>query len=266
MGSIVDISEVLLDAGLSDSVTETERALANTAIKRAEAAVKRYLRYDPVLRERTEFYPQQDISQSRTPSIWEVNSSTAYQRQLATGATEDLFVHHIPIRSITSLWIDYDGRAGQRSGAFGSESLKTSGEDYWMNCDAMDDDGNGMCMDGIIRSQGLWPTVPGSVKITYMAGYSSAELHGQKQQVDASSIVEAVVDEAVRRMLKVIGRGKKTGSGWTGGPITSESLGDYSYSIDSATMGKLVGSSSDLLNESQEKLQPYVNLGYMLGG
>lgn len=266
MGSIADISEVVLDAGLESSITETERALINTSINRAEAAIRRFLRYDPVRRSRTEYYPQADRGNPANPTIWEATDSIAYERQVVAGATTELQVRHVPVRSIANLWIDYDGRFGQQSGAFGSDTLKTAGTDYWMSFDGQDDDGNGISRDGIIRSQGLWPVEAGCVKIEYTAGYSSAELHGQKDLVDATAILESVVDEAIHRLLKVQSRKKRSQVGWVGGPITSEELGDYSYRIDTSTAAKLIGPSSDLMDETVDRLQPFVNLGYELGG
>jgi hypothetical protein len=176
-----------------------------------------------------------------------------------------MIVRHIPVRSITNLWIDYDGRFGQQSGAFGTSTLKTSGTDYWVSFDQHDDNGYGLCWDGIVRSQGLWPLTAGSVKIEYVAGFSAAEFRGQENMVDATAILESVVNEAVRRMLKVQSRKKRSQVGWAGGPITSESLGDYSYSVDSSTAAKLIGPSTDLMGETKERLQQFVNLGYDLG-
>ena len=87
MGNIVDISEVVLDVGLSSSITEEERAFCNVAIVRAEGAVKRHLRYDPVRRSRVEFYPMLDKSKLSQATVWEVNDVVAYQRQYSSGAT-----------------------------------------------------------------------------------------------------------------------------------------------------------------------------------
>jgi hypothetical protein len=264
MGAIVDISEVVLDAGLESSITETERALVNTAIGRAEAAVKRFLRYDPVRRSRIEYYPRGDRTSPGYPTVWEATDAIAYERQVATGATSELILQHLPVRSITNLWIDYDGRFGQRSGSFAASTLKTLGTDYWASFDETDDDGNGVCRDGIIRSQGLWPVTAGSVKVEYVAGYSLAEFHGQKSLIDATAILETVVNEAVRRLLKVQNRKKKARVGWTGGPITSESLGDYSYSMDTDMMAKLIGPGTDLMDESKMRLQEFMNMGIEL--
>ena len=133
MGNIIDISEVLLELGLSSSVTEEERAVTQASITRAEGAVRACLLYDPAYAERTEYYPQESTNTSNRASIWEVNDTIAYQRSSASGQTTELQLRHIPIRAIGSLYIDYDGRFGTRSGSFGVDTLKVLGNDYWAN-------------------------------------------------------------------------------------------------------------------------------------
>jgi len=61
--------------------------------------------------------------------------------------TVELQVQHIPIRSISSLYVDYDGRSGARTGSFTAETLKTQGTDYWANWDGPDSSGNSYCLD-----------------------------------------------------------------------------------------------------------------------
>ncbi len=262
---IADISEVLLEMGLASGETEEERAIANSSLIRAAGAVRRFLQYDPIQLERTEFYPPEDIL-SRGESVWEVNDNQAYLRHRAGRAGAVLCMRHIPIRSITSLFIDYDGRAGTRSGAFGASTEKTEGDEFWPNYDGVDSSGNSFCSDGIIRNQGSWPTVPGSVKVIYVAGYTQEEFHGQDPNIDASPILETVISEAVRRMKRFFGWKKQTAAGHVAGPITSESLGDYSYSVDAAAMERILGGKWDLLGESKERLTEFINYGYQLGG
>jgi len=256
-GIIADISEILLQMGLAASVTETERAIAQEALRVATAAVKRFLRYDPVQATHTEFYPQNDFRRGGRIAIWEVSDTQAYTRELSEFVSNEIQVKHLPIRSITSLKVDYDGRAGTRAGSFGAGTAKVEGTDFWPNYDSEDSAGVKVCKDGIIRSLGAWPDVAGSVKIVYVAGYSDAELHGQDSVIDASAILEAVIDEAVRRVLKVYSRQKRRASGFAG-PFTSESLGSYSYSVDSGIYAKLVGGGMDLLPETEQKLQEFI--------
>lgn len=259
MPSIVDISEVLLELGLSGTCTEEERAITQAALVSATGAIKRHLRYDPTYQEHTEYYPQLAMFRGEAEQIWEVNETSAYLRTLSQFTSNELQLQHLPLRSVTSLKIDYDGRSGARAGSFGAETAKTEGSDFWPNYDGVDSNGVKVCRDGILRSQGVWPEQPGCVKIVYYAGYTDQELRGQDDKIDASPIWEATKDEAVRRVLKIKSRMKQRLAGFSG-PLTSENLGDYSYSVDSATWGKLVGGDRDLLSETIQKLVNFTRM------
>lgn len=263
MARIADISDLLLELGLDDSATDNERALAGLCLTKAEGAVRRYLKYDPVQAERTEYYPNTDFTLQGRATVWETEGDEAFVRRLSDSAVDELQLRHIPIRSISSLKIDYDGRSGTRSGSFDDATEKTEGIDYWPNYDMVDSASNEVCGDGIIRSEGRWPNVPGSVKIVYTAGYTQAELRGQDDVIDASPIWDAVIDEAARRFIKAKQRSKRKLAGFSG-PMSSESLGDYSYSIDTKILDKLAGSSTDILPETAHKLEDFINYGWLL--
>ena len=173
MQHIVDVSEVLLELGLSDSATEEERAVVITSLKRAEGAVRRFLGYDPVKAERTEYYPQRRIGSQRRGGSWEVEGDQAVYRQLSEDATNLLQLKHIPVRSITSLRIDYSGRSGTADGSFGTDTEKTQGSDYWTNIDAVDSEGEGVCLDGLLNGFGSWPLQPGTGQCGSNAGVIS---------------------------------------------------------------------------------------------
>jgi len=266
MGAIVDISEVLLQLGLSSSATDEERAVSSAAIASAEGAVKRFLRYDPGQKLRTEFYPRHDQRIGNVQSIWEVTNTEAYLRQESGASTSELQLQHIPIRSVPAidLRIDYDGKSGARAGTFAAATQKTEGTDFWPNYDLIDSDGNSVCRDGIVRSVGLWPASAGNVKVVYTAGYTPEELHGQDAIIDASPIVEAVIDEARRRVEKMFVRKKSVLGGFAAGPKCSESLGSYSYSIDSSLAAKLYGDTKDLTDATMQRLADYVHWGWEL--
>lgn len=175
---IADISEVLLELGLTATATDKERAVANVSLKKAEGAVRRYLQYDPAQEERTEYYPQFDHRVPERQGIWEANETHAYFRESIEYGMEDLQLKHLPVRSISSLKVDYDGRFGTKTDSFPDSSAWTEGTDFWPNYDRVDGSGNSLCTDGILRAQGGWPSAPGTIKIVYTAGYTDAEFHG----------------------------------------------------------------------------------------
>jgi len=263
MGRIVDISEVLLEMGLSSSPTEEERAIISASIDRAEGAVRRFLDYDPVQATRTEYYPQGDYRNNTGRGVWDVAGSQAIFEQEATGSNNELYLRHIPIRSITSLGIDFDGRGDSNPSA--NYATKTEGSDYWANWEMQDDAGATVCRDGILRSFGIWPETPGSVKIVYIAGYNSDELHGNDTTIDATPIFNAVMNEAIRKAkTKLIG--KKGQTGFASGPLVEESIGHYRYRASEMSGQQTFGGMFDLMPETKDDLQEFVNYGYRLAG
>lgn len=269
-GLIVSLADLLIDLGIGGTATAAQIVIATAALQRAQGAVIRHLHYNPLLLFQTEFYPRMNSNPIDGQGVWEVDNNSAYFRNLTDAATTELQAARLPVREqgslgsqVTSVWIDYDGRSGTRSGAFGSDSLKVEGEDFHPNYDTVDSRGYKVCRDGIFRSEGRWPGLAGSVKITYAAGYTAAELAGTDSVIDASPIREAVMDEAVRRLHKAYSRMKKR-TGFGTGAVSSESLGDYSYSADGALLAQLVGSNSDIMAETALKLESFVNFGAML--
>lgn len=264
MNEIATTDDLLLLLGLSgDEINSEYMQVAVHAIRVAETSVRNFLRYDPTQASRTEYYPT-IAAFSTGYGVYEVNDTQAYIREVVSASTEQLQVRHIPIRSVTSLRVDYDGRFGTRSGSFGASTAWTEGSDFWPQYDMVDSDGNGVCSDGILRSEGRWPDEPGAVKIVYSAGYTSAELKGTDSVIDASSIYDVVIDEARRRFIQAYNL-RKTKAGFTG-PFTSESLGDYSYSVDTTIRTKLIQGDANLLAESMDRLQKFVNYGWMMAG
>jgi len=264
MSKLLDISEVLLELGLGDSATDTERAVIAQAIRRAEGSIRRVLRYDPVYGTRTQFLPAADSDPLGRESVWEANETSAYLRHASRASSDELQVQHLPIRSVTSLAIDYDGRSGTQDGAFATN--KVEGQDFWPNYDSVDASGNKICGDGIIRSVGLWPSTPGSVKVVYVSGYTEGELRGTDAAIDGTPIWESALEEATARAKKSFTRVKKTGVGFVPGIIQSERLGDYQYSLNANSVMSEISSNFDALPNTYERLSEFINYGWQLVG
>lgn len=264
-GRILSLETLLLHLGISDTATATETEIARSCLTRAEGAVIRVLRYDPVMSVRTEYYPSQAIY-SPKEARWEANDTEAFLRTADAAASDELQVTGLPVREADSsgdnpidLRIDYDGRAGTRSGSFGSSTIKVEGSDFYPNYDFHDSNGSRVCRDGIIRSMGLWPQAPKSVKIVYVAGYTAGELAGTDTVLDASPIQEAVLEEATRRFHQAMSKMKQS-QGFTG-PFLTEKLGDYSYSIGEDLQRELLSPNSDVLASTYYKLETFINVG-----
>jgi len=165
--------------------------------------------------------------------------------------------------------VDSAGYFGTASGAFGSGTQWTQGTDYYPLLERPR-----YCPSGLLIATGSWPATPGSVKITYVAGYSRLELAGQAGAdsasdqnsqistggVDASSIAKAVVSTVLLGMNRWAQWKKRATTGWTG-PITNESAGDYSYGIDGASLASILN--VDLPADAVDALEPFCNWGVM---
>jgi hypothetical protein len=260
--AIITVDDVRLELGIT-SPTNLETNTIQQAITRAMGAVRRHLHYDPMQNTRTEYYPQFALGVRARDVVWDVSATKSFVREVGESASNELQLQHLPIRSITSLYVDYDARNGTRTGAFSAENLKVQGTDYWPNFDVTDVLGSKACRDGILQSQGMWPTEPGCVKVTYVAGYTNDEFRGSGGVLDASPIWETVLSEASRRSRRSLVMGKGS-LGLRGGALTSESLGSYSYSVEAGSMNKLFG--GDLSGDSIERLSGFVNFGWTLSG
>lgn len=134
-----------------------------------------------------------------------------------------------PVTAVASVNEQIDGYAGQASGAFGSETLLTAGEDYWVDNLEQSEGNPAMLM----RVGKLWPNAPGSVKVVYTAGYTTVPLD---------------IELAVHLLCGVI-----RSAGDKSMPLQSENLGSYSYQL--LTGGK--GASSADLMQVQSLLGPF---------
>lgn len=269
MADIIDVADALVELGISSDPTNEERAIVASAIRKATGAIKRYLGYDPTHGTRTEYLPAvhrtaprdlvQDIAGDRAVDVDYTDYGTGLQ------------LTHLPVRSITSLYIDYNAKAGAAvGGAFAADTIMESGTDYWLDAAAFDSTGASMSKTGLVWSTGAWPATPGTIKVVYVAGYTTAELRGQDSVIDASPLWDACLDEAVRRVVKAF-TVRKQSRGWTAGTITSERLGDYAVSYGGTSGAgsagdRRTGGVYDLLPETTQKLSEYVNWGLRLSG
>jgi hypothetical protein len=115
--------------------------------------------------------------------------------------------------------IDPNASGGQSEGAFGPDSLLERGVDYLLDLDESTFSRTGQ----LIRLGGSWPARPRTIRVTYRAGLTVAELDGA-----FSDIKYAVIEEAAGRFRAARRRQA------AGGVIKSESIGgEYSVTYES---------------------------------
>lgn len=172
-------------------------------IDAADAAVKRFAKLDFEQVTRTEFY--------------------------SGDGTRFLVLRQRPVTEILNLWLDDSGNFGSGSG-FGAETLLQAGVDYEMR---LDGDEASACESGIVLRIGtVWPNLNrisvvgkltadigpafGNIKIQYTAGWNPVPADVK--------IAVATYAGYLRRMIPF------------GGSVTEETLGRWSYKIQTATV------------------------------
>ena len=199
----------------------------------AERAVKDYLRYDPEQQQHTEILPNTRRSSDRD-NLVDVSGGKVVFFGSAT-ANNMLVLKHLPVRDSNATGVstdpqvfeDYDARFGQASGAFSADTELTRGTEFFLEYDQL-----GISKSGtLIGVGGNWPSLYGTVKVVYTAGYSSDELAGTGGDADASDIKLATLITVSHIYKQAVLNGSTGAAGLVSGAIVSESLGDYSYTV-----------------------------------
>ena len=237
--------------------------------KPLEQAIRAYLGYDPVQSTRTEYYPLRKIGNHRhRRSYWELHGDRAV---LAPAGGQDhltrLQLRHLPIRGGTNpiVYEDAGAEFGEASGAFGASTQLTWGTEFWADWRGDDGAGEPVSYSGALVRDGAWQRQPGSIKVTYIAGYTADELDGTSTAtgIDASQIRLASLLE-MQRMYSAQKARQTTATGVTLAPgaVTGERMGDYSYTLDGNSARELGGMQSSLSGEAAELLHPFRNLNF----
>ena len=172
--SILDFeSDVREYLGLSS----LNAALAEFYHRTVEAAVRRYVGHGIAQNTYTnEYHRRGRIGPSGSGAYVQVDSEVLDVGMLESGSVDGhiLQLDNSFVRSITEIREDSNGRFGQGSG-FGSGTTLSSGSDYYLELDS-----TGICKSGrVIRHYRNWCNEPGSIRVTYVAGLTSAELDNE---------------------------------------------------------------------------------------
>jgi len=138
-----------------------------------ESAVRKFVRHGVSQQTYTEFQRKTDIGSS------DVGYSRDYELIGDSVYTASRFQHHGQylqldngyVRSVASVYEDYSATFGS-SGDFAASTEITEGTDFYLELDEA-----GMSKSGrLIRENRGWSTRPGTIKITYTAGFAPSEL------------------------------------------------------------------------------------------
>jgi len=234
-------------------------SLLTTIRPYAEREVKKFLRYDPEQQEHTEFYPNSRRSADRDVLV-DVSGNRAVFMS-GHQANNYLTIKNLPVRdsnatgvsSDPQIFEDYDARFGQASGAFAASTELTRGTQFYLDYEQA-----GLSRSGkLVRVGANWPTQEGTIKVVYTAGYSSDELAGTGGDVDASDIQMAAMMTVAHLYKQAVLNGATGSAGLTAGPMVSESLGEYSYTVASGAAERMGYSRGSLPSQVMRMLQEF---------
>ena len=257
---ILSTADMLTALGCS-SLTKAQHAMMMQLRKLVESSVKSYLKYNPCIATHVEYYPIQSARYGAGNDYEPFGS--IYNRP----QNKRLQLKHIPVRSVSELIVDCQGYNDQAPNAFtaaNGASTKVQGTDFFIRASGVDNDSNLISKTGLLTAINFgWPTEPGSIKVTYVAGWTPRELRGDGDYHEAGSIKRATISAFVAAFRELIVQGNSFVKGLPG-IITSENLGDYSYSVDGTSVA-LQNFTTNLPVSAMNELNQHLHYG-LLGG
>jgi len=215
--SVVSYAEALTYLGKTTSVTASQEGLLNMILPFVERSISYLFGIDTFEQETiTEYYPRTNFGGGDAQSLeYDVAGGQAVPIAVSRGRRSDLVLQR-PLRSITTLYEDRAAHFGQQSGDFATASLLTEGTHYKFAITQA-----GICQSGrVIRIGRGWPAEQGTIKVTYVHGYTAAEMNNGGIGAHIKSGMLHMVAKEFNETLRVAQSG--------GADIESERLGDYS--------------------------------------
>jgi hypothetical protein len=239
---ITSTSEVTTYLGLAAA-----NALVTLVQALAENHVKDHLGVQELEQQSwVEYYPLDDspmAQQGDPPYIVDA----AHRRAVpAFGLAPNLIqLRQLPVRSISEVREDATGYFGQVAGAFGPATILNAGGDYYLKQQQQ-----GISWSGILVRRSFWfPAIAGSVMVSYVSGFTAAELAG-RWSVFKTACLETMGDLYLR--AKALAGGQKA-------EMAGESIGGgVSMSYFQNNLSGL-----PVPDRAAQLLQPYVNYTQM---
>lgn len=159
--------------------------------------------------------------------------------------------HKFVLLAGLQVWESRSAYFGQAAD-FDADALLTLGSHY-----SLDTEDGAVSEGGHLRRLATyWPRRPGSVKVTYTAGFTADELDATGGTTDASDVRLAVLMQFTKTYREMASWKKSSVTG-AAGPIESESVPGYSYKLSSAAAAASLGFARVLSPAVEELIHKY---------
>jgi hypothetical protein len=238
--------------------------LLNQVVPGAESTVEQFLGYQIAKREFEEYYPIAGRLDGGFDPLVDnytydsVNGRAVAQKDFRGAPGTRLQLRNTPVRADgLRVWEHYNAHAGSGTNPFNSDTELTIGRDFYVDWDSP-----GISRTGhLIRISGAWSTQPRSIKVIYSSGYVADELNNANDVVLRVAAIKLALLNTVLFTLKDVAMQQASAKGtFKPGAITSESLGNYSYSTGGVGSGQF-GMAVALPASEMQRLQPYRSYG-----
>ncbi len=214
-----------------------------------ERAVEQVVGWEIEQASHTRYYPKTEKGGESEPYFPGVFGG---QPQIG-GQTYCIFLDHKFVRTTNlEVWEKSGAYFGQAA-TFDADSKLTIGTHYVLDMDGSDAVSESGCLR---RLSAYWPTTPGSVKVTYTAGFSSTELKGSASTWDASDLRYATLMTLQQAYNQVMTHQRDADTGRRG-LITAESIEGYSYQLDRGVAATLQGMQVEVPPAARRILDKY---------
>lgn len=245
-------AEILTILGKAGSLTDADAALLTMLHPLVESSVKNYLESDVGYAQHVEYLPiGQSINERDEIQEPYLRGNTVTFSHVPPGA-DTLQLKHTPVY-LTGLEVreDVGAFAGQAASAFGTDTILTLGDDYYLD---VDDPSAGISRTGIIFRYGRWPTEPRCVKVAYYGGLSHSQLNNAWGEIKLAAAM------SVAHVFQLF-KARQSDEG----PKQSESIGSYSYSLVSAFANEIATGGNAIPAGAKGMLFRHRNLGRVFG-
>jgi len=203
------------DAAALLSVEATDATLL-ALLGPAQRALESFIGWEVEQASYIRFYPKVERGGASSPFVHDWGGRTNSNRSRTLGLDHKwVRPSGLEVREKTAAY------AGQAED-FDGDTVLTLGSDYVLDLDQPDFSRSGQ----LIRLNSNWPRQRHSVKATYTAGFTAAELAGTDSTYDASDIRGAMIQTITLWYQQAKANEKSRG---TVGPIISENIQGYSY-------------------------------------
>lgn len=267
--TICSVAEVKTYLGLGASATDAQIGLIEMLMPGVDDLIKSFLGWNVIQATYTHLLPDIDMFDIYYGNLdlgvpFDANGSRI--SYAFPGNPQILQVPEIPLRSVTSLYADYSSAGGQGPADFPAGSLLAEGTDYYIDFDAVTDPTpnarKGVGWTGHIRRWigSVWPARQRTAMVTYVAGVTPDELDGVA--TFPSGRVRNIKLAAIQACAAAFNQAKATQVNGLGaqGPITSEKIGDGTFSYHEGAVAQMTGMMTSLPYGVECMLRPFARI------